>query len=108
MLSSVGPITWVILLALLVGKTIGVYGLSMLGKLCGFPLPDGMGWKELTITGMIAGIGLTVALFVAGEAYVGETLGAYQGQAKMGALLSIFGFLFAWIMAKLFRVKKIN
>ena len=108
MFSSVGPITWVILISLLVGKTIGIVGLSYLGKALGFPLPKGMGFRELAITGMIAGIGLTVALFVAGAAYTGDFLGNFQGPAKMGALLSGFGFLFAWLMAKAFGVKPLK
>ena len=108
MFSSVGTVTWIILASLLIGKTIGIAGLSLIGKWCGFPLPNGMGIKELTITGMIAGIGLTVALFVSGAAYQGEGLDMYQGPAKMGALLSGFGFLFAWIMAKIMGVKPIK
>ncbi|RAP32110.1 sodium:proton antiporter [Candidatus Marinamargulisbacteria bacterium SCGC AG-414-C22] len=102
--SSMGTITWVIFASLIVGKTIGIFGLSYLGKLLGFPLPNGMGLKELLITGMIAGIGLTVALFVAGVAYTDGLIDA-QGPAKMGALLSGLGFLFAWLLAKLLGVK---
>tara|TARA_A100001015_G_scaffold266202_1_gene315161 strand:+ start:10147 stop:11352 length:1206 start_codon:yes stop_codon:yes gene_type:complete len=102
--SSIGTITWVIFISLIIGKTIGIFGLSYLGKLLGFPLPTGMGLKELLITGMIAGIGLTVALFVAGVAYT-DGLVSSQGPAKMGALLSGLGFLFAWILAKILGVK---
>jgi NhaA family Na+:H+ antiporter len=83
--SAVGPITTIIFLALLIGKTVGVAGFAYVGKLIGFPLPAGVGLKELIVTGMIAGIGLTVALFVAGEAFADPTL---QDAAKMGALAS--------------------
>jgi len=106
--SSVSEITWIILAALLAGKTIGIVGFSWLGKLLGFPLPTGMGLKELIVTGVIAGIGLTVALFVAGVAYTGETFGIYQGPAKMGALLSGFGLLIAWLLAKAFNIKPLK
>lgn len=106
--SAVGGITWVILAALLVGKTVGIVGLSLIGKVCGFPLPNGMGMKELIITGVIAGIGLTVALFVAGVAYTGDFFGPFQGPAKMGALLSGLGFVVAWILAKLFGIKPLK
>ena len=46
---------------------------------------------DLIMAGFIAALGLTVALFVAAEAYVDPSL---QGQAKMGALLSgLVGFV---------------
>ena len=106
--SSVSGITWVILAALLIGKTVGIVSLSWIGKLLGFPLPTGMGIKEVVVTGVIAGIGLTVALFVAGVAYTGEIFGPFQGPAKMGALLSGLGFLIAWLLAKALKVKQIN
>ena len=102
--SSISTITWVIFLSLIAGKTVGIFGLSYLGKLLGFALPDGMDLKDLVVTGMIAGIGLTVALFVAGVAYT-DGLVESQGPAKMGALLSGLGFLFAWILAKIFGIK---
>ena len=71
----------------------------------GFPLPTGMGVKHLIVAGVIAGIGFTVALFVAGPAYSGATL-MYQGPAKMGALFSILGFFLAWLLAKIFGIKR--
>jgi NhaA family Na+:H+ antiporter len=40
--------------------------------------------KELFVVGIIAGIGFTVALFVAGEAFIDPVL---QRAAKMGAML---------------------
>jgi len=82
--SDVGPGTWFVLAALAVGKTIGITGFSMLGDRLGFPLPGGMKLKHLITTGLIAGMGLTVALFVAGEALTGLA----QREAKMGALAS--------------------
>ena len=51
---------------------------------------------------MIAGIGLTVALFVSGAAYQGALLFA-QGPAKMGALFSGAGFILAFILYKMLR-----
>ena len=63
-----------------------------------------MEMKHVMLTGIIAGIGLTVALFVSGAAYTGDMI-AYQGPAKMGALFSGFGFLIAWVVAKLLGIK---
>ncbi len=105
--SAVSSITWVIFAALIIGKTIGIFGFSFIGQLCGFSLPEGMGYKELLVTSIIAGIGLTVALFVAGVAYTDE-LSFVQGPAKMGALLSGFGFLIAYVIAKLTKVKPVK
>ncbi len=102
---SVGPITWVILLSLLVGKTLGVTLFSGLGVALGIPLPQGMTLKHLPVVGMIAGLGLTVALFVSGAAYVGDSISA-QGPAKMGALFSGTAFIFAFGLAKVFKLKK--
>jgi len=69
------------------GKTIGIVGLGMLARILGFPLPNGMNVKDLFLAALIAALGLTVALFVAGAAF-GKIDPGLEGQAKMGALLS--------------------
>ena len=83
--SSMNNLTWIVLLSLLVGKTVGITFFSWVGVLVGFPLPDGMKVKHLVVAGVVAGLGLTVALFVAGQAFTDDGL---QGSAKMGALFS--------------------
>jgi NhaA family Na+:H+ antiporter len=83
--SSVGTATWGVLLALALGKTGGIFTLSYLADRLGFSLPRGMTPRSLFVAGMVAGIGLTVALFVAGVAFTDPHL---QGAAKMGALMS--------------------
>ena len=83
--SNVSNLTWIVLLALLVGKTLGIGLFSWGGSLIGCPLPDGMKLKHLLVAGIVAGLGLTVALFVAGQAFAAIDL---QGAAKMGALFS--------------------
>ena len=87
---SMGTATWLVLVSLIAGKTIGVVSFASLGHKLGFPLPAGMGTRELVASGMIAGIGFTVALFMAGEAFTDPALGA---AAKMGAMLSVFAFI---------------
>lgn len=84
---AVGPMTWIILASLVIGKTGGVVGMSMLGKMFGFSLPRGMSKRDLVMAGFIASLGLTVALFVATAAFTPE-MGTLQGEAKMGALMS--------------------
>jgi Na+:H+ antiporter, NhaA family len=94
---SVGPATWLVLISLIAGKTIGVFSFGALGRRLGFPLPIGMGTRELLTSGLVAGIGFTVALFVAGEAFADPVI---AGGAKMGAMLSIFAFLPAAAVAR--------
>lgn len=103
--STIGPITFVILGALLVGKTVGIFLFSWVGSLLGFPLPEGMRAKHLFVAGIIAGLGLTVALFVAGEAYPNKGLAmGFQGPAKMGAVFSAGAAFIAIIFGKILRV----
>lgn len=83
--SGITGLTWIVLLSLLVGKTLGITAFSFAGEKLGFKLPEGMRLKHLVVTGVVAGLGLTVALFVSGQAFV--SAGA-QGAAKMGALFS--------------------
>ncbi|HBG08137.1 MAG: sodium:proton antiporter [Geobacteraceae bacterium GWC2_58_44] len=97
---NIGVATWLVLASLIAGKTIGITLFGALGVRLGFPLPAGMGMRELLTAGLIAGIGFTVALFVAGEAFTDPVI---SGAAKMGAMLSIFAFLPAAAVMRLGR-----
>jgi NhaA family Na+:H+ antiporter len=102
---SIGPITWVILGSLLVGKTVGIFLFSWIGVVLGFPLPDRMRLKHLFVAGIVAGLGLTVALFVAGEAYPNiGVAGELQGPAKMGAVFSAGAAFIAILFGKILKV----
>jgi len=101
--ASVNAVTWMILASLLVGKVVGITFFSAVGEKVGFPLPDGMGLKHLLVASAIAGLGLTVALFVAGEAFPGDS--SYQGPAKMGAVLSAGAAIVAFALARIFGIK---
>ena len=83
--SNLSNLTWIVFLSLLVGKTVGITLFSWAGTLFKCPLPDGMQVKHLVVAGVVAGLGLTVALFVSGQAFKNVDL---QGAAKMGALFS--------------------
>jgi Na+:H+ antiporter, NhaA family len=96
-LSGIGPMTWIILGALIIGKTLGITLCGVIGNKIGFPLPKGMEMKDLVMAGFIAALGLTVALFVAGAAF---TEPGMQGQAKMGALFSGFVGIAAIMIGK--------
>lgn len=101
--TSMSAVTWIVLFSLLIGKTVGVFAFGRIAELIGFPLPDGMTRTHLATAGLIAGLGLTVALFVAGVAFVDPII---QGAAKMGALLSAIVFILAPIFARFMGVKR--
>jgi NhaA family Na+:H+ antiporter len=82
-LADVGPLSWLVLGSLVVGKTAGIALCGALAIRLGFPLPARMGARELAMVGFVAALGLTVALFVASAAFTDASL---LGQAKMGAL----------------------
>jgi NhaA family Na+:H+ antiporter len=95
--ASIGSMTWLILGSLVIGKTVGITLLGLIGTKLGFPLPARMGVRELVMAGFVAALGLTVALFVAGAAFTDPTL---LGQAKMGALFSGFVGLAAILLGR--------
>ena len=99
---SINSVTLIVLVSLIVGKTIGVSLLSGAAANLGFPLPTGMRMKHLAVSGLIAGLGLTVALFVAGKAFSGST---FEDPAKMGAVLSAGVALLALASGWALRVK---
>ena len=100
--SAVDTITWLILAALLIGKTVGIFGFGLLANLFGFQLTDGMTKRDLFLVSMIAGIGLTVALFVASAAFNNHHM---EGAAKMGALGTILIAPLAFLASRLLKPK---
>lgn len=103
--SQIGTATWLVFLALLLGKTLGIFSFALVAERLGFPLPQGMGNKELLVAGIIAGFGFTVALFVAGVAFIDPV---HQGAAKMGAMLSCSVALVAFVAGRALGVRKIK
>ncbi|MBN2694549.1 Na+/H+ antiporter NhaA [bacterium] len=103
--SEINSLTWIVLGALVLGKTFGVFTFSKIASLFGAPLPDGMNTKTLFMAGVVAALGLTVALFVAGQAF---TLPALTGSAKMGALFSAGVAVLAIILGKILNIKRID
>jgi NhaA family Na+:H+ antiporter len=83
--SSVGLATWLVMLALLVGKPVGIVLASQLAVLGGLRMPAGLTYTHLLVVGMTAAIGFTVALFFATAAF---PPGRILDEAKMGALFS--------------------
>ncbi|OGQ98019.1 MAG: sodium:proton antiporter [Deltaproteobacteria bacterium RIFOXYD12_FULL_55_16] len=99
----IGVATWLVLASLAIGKTGGIFTMGLLGRRLGYPLPAQVGKKELLLIGLIGGLGLTVALFVAGEAFTDPLI---QGAAKMGALGSAGCGLLAIIVGRLMQVRR--
>eukprot|EP00441_Pelagodinium_beii_P039171 CAMPEP_0197626528 /NCGR_PEP_ID=MMETSP1338-20131121/5450_1 /TAXON_ID=43686 ORGANISM="Pelagodinium beii, Strain RCC1491" /NCGR_SAMPLE_ID=MMETSP1338 /ASSEMBLY_ACC=CAM_ASM_000754 /LENGTH=587 /DNA_ID=CAMNT_0043197069 /DNA_START=76 /DNA_END=1839 /DNA_ORIENTATION=- len=92
---QIGGITVAVVTSLLFGKMIGISACSLLASRLGFRLPEGVRALDVIVMSLLAGVGLTVALFVAGEAFVTPVL---QGEAKMGAMLSVVCGLMAWLL----------
>jgi Na+:H+ antiporter, NhaA family len=104
LLGAAGGATWVVLLALLAGKPIGIFLSGLLGtKLLRLELSDGIRARELFVTGCAAGIGFTVALFVATVAF---ERGPVQDAAKIGALASCSAAAVTFVAARVLKVRR--
>jgi NhaA family Na+:H+ antiporter len=102
-LSSVGSATWLVLGGLIIGKPIGIVGMTLLGELAGLRRASGLDLKALLVLGVAAGIGFTVALFFATAAFAP---GVVLDQAKMGALLSFLAAPLAIVLARLLGLRR--
>lgn len=90
--SAVGPITWIVVGSLVLGKPIGVVAATLLSELVGFRRAPGLDYRSLVTLGIAAGIGFTVALFFAVASF---PPGPVLDEAKMGALLSFLAAFLA-------------
>jgi NhaA family Na+:H+ antiporter len=100
-LSAVGAPTVLVLVGLVAGKPLGILLSGIIAvKLFGLLLPEGVRFRELLVVGCAAGIGFTVALFVATVAFAP---GALQDAAKMGALGSCLAAGVTFLASRLVR-----
>ena len=75
-LNFIGPLTFTIFAALVAGKILGIVGFVMLAsRLQLAPLPAAMGLADVTMVACMGSIGLTVALFISGEAFASDADG---------------------------------
>jgi NhaA family Na+:H+ antiporter len=81
------PVMGAVALALILGKPIGIFLFSLLAVKVGVSVKPSYSWKVLWGGGMLAGIGFTMALFVANLAF---EVGDRQDSAKLGILLGSF------------------
>lgn len=98
--SAVGPGTYFVLAALLVGKPLGIVGCSALAVLAGARVPNAFTWPDALVVGVAASIGFTVALFFATAAF---PAGSLLDQTKMGALLSFAAAPLTMLLARVVR-----
>jgi NhaA family Na+:H+ antiporter len=98
--AQIGPGTYYVVAALLLGKPLGILLFSGAVRLIGGRLPPGLHISDLLIVGTAAAIGFTVSLFFATAAFPGGTALA---ETKMGALLSFVAAPLAIIVSRLKR-----
>jgi NhaA family Na+:H+ antiporter len=102
--STVGVATWLIMIALVVGKPLGITLCTYVGdKFLGLTIPKGMDYRDVVTLGCVAGIGFTVALFVATAAF--KSTDPNLDPVKMGALLSFGAAIVSLIVAKILGVQ---
>ncbi len=91
----VSPVALGIMMGLLLGKVLGVVGMSeLMIRLFSVPLPKGMNKLHLWGTGFLAAIGFTMSLFIGGLAFKDESI---IQESKLGILMaslvaSVFGY----------------
>jgi Na+:H+ antiporter, NhaA family len=100
-LGNAGAGTWLVLIAILAGKPVGILSATVLSAAVGLQRPRGVTWRDLTVVGITAGIGFTVALFFATAAY---PYGRLLDETKLGALLSLSAAPIALVAAKILKV----
>jgi NhaA family Na+:H+ antiporter len=99
--AAVGAGTAIVVIALVVGKPMGIAGFTWLAERCGFRRAHGLTWGDVTLLGTVAGIGFTVALFFSIAAFPSGDL---LDQVRMGALLSFVAAPIALLFALVRRV----
>jgi NhaA family Na+:H+ antiporter len=99
---AMGLATMLVTVGLLVGKPIGIFLFTVVAcRALGLELPRGMNNRDLVVLGFMAGIGFTVALFIATVAF---PAGAALDAAKMGALFSFGASILSFLVAAPLRV----
>ncbi|MGH9137482.1 MAG: Na+/H+ antiporter NhaA [Acidimicrobiales bacterium] len=95
------PVTLGVAIGLVAGKGVGVFGASWLAVKVGVGrLPEGTSWRHVAGLAACAGIGFTVALFVASLSFADPVL---ADSAKIGILLgSLIAGALGWAILRFF------
>jgi NhaA family Na+:H+ antiporter len=81
------PVTLGVILGLVLGKLVGVSGAAWIAVKLGLAdLPSGVRWGQVAGTGLLAGIGFTMSIFVTTLAFYGEP--GLIDEAKIGILVA--------------------
>ena len=97
------PLTFGIAAGLVVGKQIGVFGITFLMVMFGLArLPSGANWLHIYGVACLAGIGFTMSLFIGSLSYDDAAL---MNQVRLGvlsgsAISGILGFTALWIASR--------
>ena len=102
-LSSLGDGSWMVFLALLLGKPLGIVLATFLSASIGLRIPGRLSYRDLTVMAVAAGIGFTVSLFFATAAF---PPGPLLDEAKMGALLSFLAAPLAILLGRLLGLRR--
>jgi NhaA family Na+:H+ antiporter len=98
----IGPGTYYVLAALILGKPVGVLLFSGAARVLGGRLPPGLRPSDLLLVGVTASIGFTVSLFFATAAF---PEGVALAETKMGALLSFLAAPLAIAISLIVRLR---
>jgi NhaA family Na+:H+ antiporter len=93
--------TWGLPIAVLFGKPVGVLVGAGVALGVRLHLPHRVGWRELTVTGLISAVGFSVGLFLCTALL---PPGQLRSETSMGVLLSLAGGPLALGAARLLRV----
>jgi NhaA family Na+:H+ antiporter len=82
------PVCLGVVIGLVLGKPLGITALSWLAVRAGLArLPAGVTWSQVVAVSVLAGIGFTMSLFIAGLAFEDPALGAAAKAGVLGASL---------------------
>lgn len=101
--ADAGRITAGVGLGLVLGKPLGIIGLSWLAVRLGWcVLPAGVSWAGIWVVGLFAGVGFTMSIFIAMLAFDDANLLA---SAKLGVLAgsmlsALLGLLWGWTLLR--------
>lgn len=100
-LRALEPGTWGVPIAVLAGRPAGILLAAGLAVACGMHLPYKVGWRELLVIGLVAGISFSVGLFMANELLAP---GQMRIETSMGVLLTLLAAPLAVLAAKALHV----
>ncbi len=93
----ISPVSIGIIAGLFLGKQLGIFAFAWLAvKIKLASLPDGVSWRKIYGAGILAGIGFTMSLFIAGLAFTDDSI---LNLSKIGILTAsliagVVGYLF--------------